>query len=305
MLNKKISGVFALFTMCLASVNAAAQMQEISYAEAGYDADKLASDAKAVTPDTFNVVPKVAAFPTLNVDNIVVAPDIFNESFVSTVSLLQSQVLNQLTEYSKSTNFNKFGGRFKYSKLQNIIDETDRNAITSNITKVKIRRDLKASINQLAQYELCFGNQFHVSEDGKNIKSTGFRVSGESDIVYLTDVPNADKKTGILSIVKNLPDGTIRVIAKSAGTVDYVNGTISVNSVFINSVSNVDGATSTQIRVTATPNSLDIVPKRNQLLEIDLVNTTINGSVDSAAVSNESGQVTQTTTSSVSSTSGY
>ena len=68
-------------------------------------------------------------------------------------------------------------------------------------------------------------------------------------------------------------------------------------------MSNVDGATSTQIRVTATPNSLDIVPKRNQLLEIDLVNTTINGSVDSVSVSNESGQVTQTTTSSVSSTS--
>ena len=100
--------------------------------------------------------------------------------------------------------------------------------------------------------------------------------------------------------------GGVRTYFNStAGTVDYTNGTISINSVFINSVSNVDGATSTQIRVTATPNSLDIVPKRNQLLEIDLVNTTINGSVDSAAVSNESGQVTQTTTSSVSSTSGY
>ena len=92
--------------------------------------------------------------------------------------------------------------------------------------------------------------------------------------------------------------GGVRTYFNStAGTVDYVNGTISLNSVFINSVSNVDGATSTQIRVTATPNSLDIDPKRNQLLEIDLVNTTINGSVDSAAVSNESGQVTQTTTS--------
>ena len=100
--------------------------------------------------------------------------------------------------------------------------------------------------------------------------------------------------------------GGVRTYFNStAGTVDYVNGTISVNSVFINSVSNVDGATSTQIRVTATPNSLDIIPKRNQLLEIDLVNTTVTASVDNAVVSNESGQVTQTTTSSVSSTSGY
>ena len=70
-------------------------------------------------------------------------------------------------------------------------------------------------------------------------------------------------------------------------------------------MSNVDGATSTQIRVTATPNSLDIIPKRNQLLEIDLVNTTVTASVDNAVVGNDSGQVSQITTSSVSSTSGY
>ena len=113
-----------------------------------------------------------------------------------------------------------------------------------------------------------------------------------------------DDGAGNLRIYR-LVGGVRTYYSSTAGTVDYTNGTISINSVFINSVSNVDGATSTQIRVTATPNSLDIVPKRNQLLEIDLVNTTINGSVDSAAVSNESGQVTQTTTSSVSSTSGY
>ena len=94
----------------------------------------------------------------------------YNDSFTSTISSLQSNILDTLTSYSKSTNFNKFGGRFKYSKVQNIIDEVDRNAITSNITRVKIRRDLKASINQLAQYEICFGNQFHIKKIGIQYK---------------------------------------------------------------------------------------------------------------------------------------
>ena len=94
---------------------------------------------------------------------------------------------------------NKFGGRIRYSQVLKTIDNTDT-SITSNITRVTIRRNLFALLNQFAQYELCFGNQFHVSEDGKNIKSTGFNISGENDIVYLTDIPNEDKKTGLLSI---------------------------------------------------------------------------------------------------------
>ena len=59
-------------------------------------------------------------------------------------------------------NINKFGGRFKYSKIVQLIDRVD-NAITSNITKVIMRRDLKALKDQFAQYELCFGNKFHIN----------------------------------------------------------------------------------------------------------------------------------------------
>ena len=85
---------------------------------------------------------------------------------------------------------NKFGGRFKYSKIQQVIDATDT-AITSNITKIIIRRNLKAALNQFAQYELCYGNQFHVNAAGYNIKSKGFYVSGNSKPVYITDIPNS------------------------------------------------------------------------------------------------------------------
>jgi len=190
---------------------------------------------------------------------------------VSTPENLKSKIINSITGYSKSTNMNKFGGRFRYSQVLKTIDNTDT-SITSNITRVTVRRNLFTLLNQFAQYELCFGNQFHVSEEGKNIKSTGFNISGESDIVYLTDIPNADKKTGILSIIKNLPDGTIRVVAKSAGTVDYIKGEISLGT--INIVSTVKP--NNVIEIQAFPESNDVVGLRSLYLNFDISKSKIN-----------------------------
>lgn len=195
----------------------------------------------------------------------------YNDSMVSTPENLKSKIINSITGYSKSTNMNKFGGRFRYSQVLKTIDNTDT-SITSNITRVTVRRNLFALLNQFAQYELCFGNQFHVSEEGKNIKSTGFRISGESDVVYLTDIPNADKKTGILSIIKNLPDGTIRVIVKSAGTVDYIKGEISLGT--INIVSTVKP--NNVIEIQAFPESNDVVGLRSLYLNFDISKSKIN-----------------------------
>ena len=196
----------------------------------------------------------------------------FNESFVTTVSSLQSEILNQLTEYSNSTNFNKFGGRFKYSKLQNVIDEVDRNAITSNITKIKIRRDLKASINKLAQYELCFGNEFHVKSEGLNIKSTGFKVFGESSTVYFTDIPNKDEKTGILQIVKLIGNNKTKIVNSSAGKIDYIKGEIIVDTVNIVSTEKVNNI----IEIEANPESNDVVGLKDLFLSLDVSKSRIN-----------------------------
>lgn len=196
----------------------------------------------------------------------------YNDSYTSTVAALQSQILNQLTEYSKSTNFNKFGGRFKYSKLQNIIDETDRNAITSNITKVKIRRDLKASINQIAQYELCFGNQFHIKEEGFNIKSTGFTIFGESSTVYFTDVPNEDKKFGVLQIVKLSSNDQKTIVSSSAGRIDYVKGEIIIDTVNITSTVKSENI----IEIEAVPESNDVVGLKDLYLSLDVSKSRIN-----------------------------
>ena len=195
----------------------------------------------------------------------------YNYAQISTVESLKTKVVNSLTEYSNSVDLNSFGGRFKYSKVLQIIDNTDT-SITSNITKVRIRRDLMAMINQFAQYELCFGNKFHINSDGFNIKSTGFKISGESDTVYLTDVPNSDGKTGIISIVKPLSDGTIRIVAKSAGTVDYVKGEIKIGTINIISTSKENNI----IEIQAFPESNDVLGLRDLYLNFTISKSTIN-----------------------------
>jgi hypothetical protein len=195
----------------------------------------------------------------------------YNYNQVSSLESLKTKVINSLTEYSKSVDLNSFGGRFKYSKVLQIIDNTDT-SITSNITKIKIRRDLKALINQFTQYELCFGNQFHINCDGFNIKSTGFKISGESETVYLTDVSNNDEKSGVISVVKPLSDGSSRVVVKSAGTVDYIKGEITLGPLNIISTSKPNDI----IEIQAFPESNDIVGLRDLYLNFSIEKSTIN-----------------------------
>ena len=195
----------------------------------------------------------------------------YNTNKVTSADSLKTNVTKSLNDYSDSVDLNKFGGRFKYSKIQQVIDNTDA-AVTSNITKIIIRRDMKAAIGTSAQYELCFGNQFHVNPAGRNIKSTGFKISGEVDNVYLTDIPNADLRTGIISIVKETGDGTIRVISKSAGTVDYIKGEINLGTVNITSTQR----TNNIIEIQAFPESNDVVGLKDLYLNFNVADSTIN-----------------------------
>ena len=196
----------------------------------------------------------------------------YNTSLTANVNELKTNITNSLQAYSDSVELNKFGGRFKYSKVLNVIDSVDR-AITSNITKVKIRRNLRALVGQAAQYELCFGNAFHVDPKGFNIKSTGFKINGETDIVYLTDIPNADRKSGVISIVKPiLETGENRVVIKSAGTIDYMKGEINVNTIKITSTEKENNI----IEVQAFPESNDVVGLKDLYLNFNIPASSIN-----------------------------
>ena len=219
----------------------------------------------------------------------------YNSPQVSNVNDLQTNIIDTLTRYSKDVDMNRFGGRFKYSKILQLIDRVD-NAITSNITKVKIRRDLKALIGQFAQYELCFGNKFHVEPDGRNIKSTGFKIAGESSTVYLTDAPEVSvggnavrnatsaanvfltrptqitAKTGILSLVKIDANGNRVVVSKEAGKVDYEKGEIILNTMNVVSTDKPNNI----IEIQAYPESNDVVGLKDLYLTLSISNSKIN-----------------------------
>ena len=203
----------------------------------------------------------------------------YNSSKVLNVNDLRTKVFNTLKEYGTSLDLNKFGGRFKYSKLTQVIDNVDT-SITSNITKVKMRRDLNALLNEFTQYEICFGNQFHINEKGFNIKSTAFKISGEPDFVYLTDVPNKTPSgaldgsgKGVLSIVKPVQDSNEnRVIIKSAGTVDYTKGEIFLSTIRITQTELGNNI----IEIQSTPESNDVIGLKDLYLFFDVSKSRIN-----------------------------
>ena len=197
----------------------------------------------------------------------------YNTNVYDETDTLKAQVTQSLTNYGRSTNLNRFGGRFKYSDSVAVIDDTNK-AITSNITKVVMRRDLKPVFNSFAQYELCFGNQFHVNKDGRNIKSTGFTISGRSDLLYFTDIPNPDLKTGQLAVIQlaEVETDSSAVVLPSAGTVDYVKGEIIINTLNITSTTRGSGL----IEIQAFPESNDIIGLKDLYLQLDMANTKIN-----------------------------
>tara|TARA_Y100000356_G_scaffold61373_1_gene49902 strand:+ start:11 stop:1792 length:1782 start_codon:yes stop_codon:yes gene_type:complete len=195
----------------------------------------------------------------------------YNSNIFNDVSTLQTRVSNAVSKYANSLDLNKFGGRFKYSKFVNIVDDSDR-SITSNITRIQMRRDLRAEINVTSQYELCYGNQFHVNLEGRNIKSTAFTIRGESAPVYFSDEPDGSTTTGRLTIVSVDSNGEVVTIDGNAGTVDYMHGEVLINSIFITGTS----LSQNIIEIQATPESNDVIGLKDLYLNVDLSKSTIN-----------------------------
>ena len=240
-----------------------------------YDKQKILSDLKNYSLTGINQ--KILDLKILYVE--VDSAIYYNSSMVTNVNDLRTDIIQSLTKYSESGDVNKFGGRFKYSKVLNVIDNIDT-AITSNITKVRIRRNLKAITNTFAQYELCYGNKFHINPNGMNIKSTGFTVPGENSMVYFTDLPNKNTNgdldgsgKGVVSIVKrDLVTDTDIVVISSAGTVDYTKGEIILTTVNITSTEKSNDI----IEIQAFPDSNDVIGVTDLYLNLNIPSSSIN-----------------------------
>ena len=197
----------------------------------------------------------------------------YNPNLASSAQSVKSLVSSNISAYADSTELNKFGARFKYSQFLNLIDESHQ-SITSNITTIKMRRDLRAVTNSFAEYEICYGNRFHIADvKGYNIKSSGFTVSGISGTVYLSDVPSADLEKGTINFFRLLSPTQPEIVRKDVGTIDYVKGEIKLHPV--NIISTVVNKGFPLIEIEVPPYSNDVIGLQDLYLQLDSSNVSI------------------------------
>jgi hypothetical protein len=210
----------------------------------------------------------------------------YNENLTDNGQTPKNKVISNLEKYSKSLESDQSDIRFKYSKVLNIIDQSDK-SITSNITKVSLRRDFRASVNQFAEYEICFGNQIHINSlSGYNIKTSGFSVSGITGVVYIADKPNPDQKTGNLFLFKLSTESENPIqVRQSVGTVDYVKGEVLLNP--INIVSTVIDSGESIVEISVTPKSNDVIGLQDLYLQLDTNKLTVTSVPDNISSGND------------------
>ena len=198
----------------------------------------------------------------------------YNTNLAPSSAEVSTIVSNNAAKYADSTELNRYGARFKYSKFLKIIDDSHQ-SVTSNITIINMRRDLRIVPNTFAEYQIGFGNRFHIrSNDGYNIKSSAFRVSGIQENVYISDIPSSDGLTGsiFLFTLPNVGSENPTILRSNVGSVDYVNGIVTINAINILGGMEKDGQQ--VIEVQATPSSNDVVGLQDLYLQLDNSNST-------------------------------
>ena len=204
----------------------------------------------------------------------------YNSNFTPSSQFVSNKIIENVEKYSNSTELNRYGARFKYSKFLKIIDETHE-SITSNITTISMRRDLRAVLNSFAEYSIGFGNEFQINNlDGYNIKSSAFRIANLDTDVYLSDFPNIDRASGTLFLftVPNINSNSPTILRRNVGFIDYVNGIIIINPINIVSAKQVNGQAT--IEISATPKSNDVIGLQDLYLQLDVTNSNFEMVID-------------------------
>ena len=209
-----------------------------------------------------------------------------------TADTLKSEIIDAITDYNTNT-LQKFDGVFRYSKLTGIVDDVDT-SILSNITTLKIRKSFSPTINTSSKYDVYFRNAIYNPHTGHEpvLSSTGFYVAGNSNEMFLDDDGNGNvRRYYLVSGIRTYANPT-------QGTINYATGQITINSLTISSISNIRGASSSVLELTVTPSSNDVVPVRNQIVEIDIANSNITVAEDTFVGGSSEAGVGYTTTTS-------
>ena len=207
----------------------------------------------------------------------------YNSNLAPSSAFVSSIAQNNANSYAESTELNKYGARFKYSKFLKIIDDSHE-SITSNITTVSMRRDLRVVTNSFAEYQIGFGNSFHIkSMDGYNIKTSAFRIAGIQQNVYLSDVPNSDAITGSLFLftLPSVGSQDPTIVRRNVGTINYASGIITINPINVLDGKLKDGRPI--IEIEASPSSNDVVGLQDLYLQLDTSGSYFDTVVDEIA----------------------
>jgi hypothetical protein len=192
----------------------------------------------------------------------------YNTNLAPSASFVSTKVQRDLTAYAESSELNKYGARFKYSRFLKVIDSSHE-SVTSNITTVEMRRDLRLAVSEVAEYAIDFGNEFHIqSMNGFNIRSSAFKVSNINTDVYLYDIPDSTGEKGQISLF-SLDEGSSTPVIqrRNIGVIDYKKGRITLDPINI-----VSGKTKDNVdilEISATPESNDIIGLQDLYLQLD------------------------------------
>ena len=207
----------------------------------------------------------------------------FNSNLARNGAVVSDIVQNNANKYAESSELNKYGARFKYSKFLNIVDQSHE-AITSNITTVEMRRDLRLVLNKVTEYSIGFGNQFHIrSMSGYNIKSSGFTIEGITNTVYISDIPNTNRVTGSLFLftIPNPNSYSPTIIRRNIGVINYVSGIITLNPIVTTSGKVKEGQSIIELSV--CPKSNDVIGLQDLYLQLDIGSSIFEPIVDQIA----------------------
>jgi len=207
----------------------------------------------------------------------------YNSNLTESADAVSSIVQNNCNKYSESSEMNKYGARFKYSKFLSIIDNSNE-AVTSNITTLVMRRDLRVVLNSFAEYSIGFGNEFYIKRmSGYNIKSSAFRIAGIMDDIYISDIPNTNRLTGSLFFfsVPSIDSQSPVIRKRNVGTINYKTGVVTINPVNVQSGMIKDGQT--VIEISACPKSNDVIGLQDLYLQLDINNSLFDPIVDEIA----------------------
>ena len=267
---------------------------------------KAASGSTLTTQTKADIVSKLKEYNVGSITPQIIDPEVTSILLTTTAKYnasattkdaetIKANVITTLENYNTST-LQKFDSVFRYSKVVKLIDDTDA-SILSNISTIQMRKQFTPTLNSSLKYNVYFRNALYNPHTGHNatsggiLKSTGFKVSGNTNEHFLDDDGNGNVRAYYLS-------GATRVYSNSTqGTIDYSTGAITINSLQVTEISNIRGSASSVIELTVQPSSNDIVPVRDQIIELDIANSTITVEKDTFVAGSSDAGVGYSTTS--------